>query len=505
MPKQPRKIDLDRICGVAAAETARALARQVRQALRLTRTVELRLDWLRSDRERSRFLTWLARQRLRGNLIATCRRQVAGGRFHGSVAAERRILGAAVDAGCRWYDVEIESLERNRDFSAIPGAQAIVSLHRFGRPVRDPGRLLRKLQRYPGALGKLAVACDGLRDAVRLIRLARPALSGRSRPEGIITVPMGPVAPAIRLLALREGSPLVYASVDEPVAPGQTRLETTVREYRAGEIGPETRVYGIIGNKVGKSISPAMHNAAFAARGLNAVFLPFLVPDLSDFLEVVAPLGLGGFSVTIPHKQAIVPRLDACDRLAKRLAAVNTVVVRRGRLHGYNTDYAGVLDALRGKVRLEGARVLLVGAGGAARAAAFALGDAGARVSILARRPEQARKLAMASGSVTAAREEIRRQSFDLIVNATPVGMAPDRSAPLAPGELNAPAVFDMVYRPIATPLLRMARARGLRCISGVDMLVAQGVAQWELWTGEKAPARLMKRAALRALRRDAE
>jgi 3-dehydroquinate dehydratase/shikimate dehydrogenase len=490
----------DRICGVAAAETAGELEAQLHEALRLTRTVELRLDWLRSDAERRRFFKWLKRRRFSAELIATCRRREAGGRFTGDVAAERQMLSAATDAGCRWYDLEVESIEAAGGFEPIaPGrARAIVSLHRFDRPVRDPHRLLSRFPSVPGVVWKLAVECRGLGDAVRLIRLARkpgPA-------AGMIVVPMGRAALPARLLALREGSLLTYAAVSEATAPGQPTLETAIREYRAERIDRRTRAYGIIGNKTGRSTSPAMHNAAFAAAEINAIYLPFHVEKLGDFLGAIRSLGIGGFSVTIPHKRAILRHLDACHSLAKRLGAVNTVVVRRGRLYGYNTDYAGVVAAIEGRVRLAGCRALLVGAGGAARAAAFALADSGARVFVVARRPQRARELARACGGKELAQREIRRRSFDLIVNATPVGMAPDRGTPLSADELNAPVVFDMVYRPIDTPLLRLAARRGLETISGVEMLVAQGVEQWELWTGRPAPARVMRRAALEALGR---
>jgi 3-dehydroquinate dehydratase/shikimate dehydrogenase len=494
---------LDRICGVVAAGTAAEMQRQLLEALRDTRTVELRLDWLRSDAERRRFLGWLRRRRLRAQCVATCRRREAGGRFPGGVSAQRAILQVAVDAGCQWYDVEIESLEVARRAGApfVPispagngrgTAQAIISLHRFDRPVDDPEALFAHFRGAPPGVWKLAVECRTLAQAIRLARLAR------RRP--MITVPMGRVAFPVRLLALREGSLLSYAAVSQSTAPGQPGLAETTHLYRAGRIDGRTRVFGIIGNKTGHSVSPAMHNAAFAARGINAIYLPFLVDDLDDFLAAIGPLGIRGFSVTIPHKQAILPRLDSCDALARRLGAVNTVVVRGGRLRGYNTDYRGVVAALARRVRLPGSHALLVGAGGAARAAVFALADAGAQVSILARRAERARALAREAGAAAVTRGELRRRSFDLIVNATPLGMAPDRRSPLRSNELNAPVVFDMVYRPLRTPLLRLAAERGLRTISGVEMLVAQGVAQWELWTGRAAPARLMRRATLAAL-----
>ncbi|HVB34446.1 MAG TPA: shikimate dehydrogenase [Patescibacteria group bacterium] len=498
---------------MVAAETAADMARQLRQALRLTRTAELRLDWLRSDGERRRFLAWLKsrplRQRKAARLIATCRRREAGGKYPGSVAGERRFLEAAVRAGCRWYDLEIESVEAARGFEPIAPhlGQAIVSLHRFGRLAGNRAGLFGRFRPAPDAVWKLAVECRNLADALRLIRAAREAASGRrpGRHPGrqMILVPMGRAAEPMRILALRDASLLTYAAVSRQTAPGQPTLETVLREYRADRIDRRTRVYGIIGNHVGHSISPSMHNAAFAARGVNAIYLPFPVENLGDFIAAIAPLGVRGFSVTIPHKVAILSYLHACDPLAKRLGAVNTVVVRAGRLYGYNTDYAGVLAALRGQVKLEGCRALLLGAGGAARAAGFALADSGARVRVFARRAARARSLARAVGGGAIARPEIGRQEFDLIVNATPLGMAPDNRSPLTAREIHAPVIFDMVYRPLETPLLRQAARKGCQTISGLEMLVAQGAEQWRLWMGRPTPIGRMRQAALAALARD--
>jgi 3-dehydroquinate dehydratase / shikimate dehydrogenase len=492
---------------VVAAATAAEMASQLKRGAGLTSTAELRLDWLAGEEERGRFLAWLhrwlPRQKKPLLLIATCRRKQAGGRYSGSVASERRILDAAVRAGCRWYDLEVESARSASGFQPVDSgrgeALAILSLHRFEPVHEDPAKLLRRFPAAPKSIWKLAVGCRNLSEALRLERAAQIS----KHRDRMILVPMGNAALPMRILALRRASLLTYAAVAQRTAPGQPTLETVLQEYRADRIDPRARVYGIIGNPVGHSVSPAMHNAAFAARGVNAIYLPFPVEDLEDFLAAIRPIGICGFSVTIPHKQAIFRRLHACDPLAERLGAVSTVIVRNGRLYGYNMDYAGVLSALQGHVKLNGSRALVLGAGGAARAGAFALADSGARVFVNARREEQARQLAKLVGGQLTARPQIRRQSFDLIVNTTPLGMAPDTSSPLAAKEINAPVVFDMVYRPLETPLLRLAARKGSVTISGLEMLVAQGAKQWELWTGQQAPIGRMRQAAMAALGRD--
>jgi 3-dehydroquinate dehydratase/shikimate dehydrogenase len=217
----------------------------------------------------------------------------------------------------------------------------------------------------------------------------------------------------------------------------------------------------------------------------------------------VEPFKIAGFSVTIPHKQGILRYLDACDTLAAEIGAVNTVVVRGAKLCGYNTDFTGVLRAIERRLPLSSSCVLLLGAGGSARAAAFALARAGAAVSICARRPRTARALARAVGGQAIDRREIARRSFDAIVNCTPVGMYPAGGSPLESRELNCRLVMDLIYRPLKTELLRRAERRGIETISGVHMFVAQGVAQWELWMGERAPELLMRRVVMAALQNE--
>jgi shikimate dehydrogenase len=236
------------------------------------------------------------------------------------------------------------------------------------------------------------------------------------------------------------------------------------------------------------------------------VYVPFLVKDLREFLEFLkaAPeFGVKGFSVTLPHKKSILRHLIECEPLAAEIGAVNTVVVRGdGSLYGCNTDYVGVLRALQRKFRIAGSRVLIFGAGGAARAAAFALAREGAAVAICARREKAARELARAVEGEVVPRRALRTESFDAMVNATPVGMYPHAEiSPLEARELHCRVVMDLIYRPERTKLLRIAANKGIATVSGVEMFVAQGVAQWELWMKRRAPEAAMRGAVMSALR----
>jgi shikimate dehydrogenase len=272
-------------------------------------------------------------------------------------------------------------------------------------------------------------------------------------------------------------------------------------------IGPSTRVYGILGRDILRSLSPAIHNRAFSERGLDAVYVPLQADSLDSFLEARDGLELAGFSITRPWKSDLLASLEAgqVEPSAAQAGSVNTVVVRGGRMYGSSTDGDGVLVPLRHHLAVAGRPVTIVGAGGAARAAAFALVGVGARVRVLARRPEQAAAVAADVGCDHGALDALDQSLWDVLINATPVGSgarpgeSPVPSSSLRPGAV----VFDMVYEPRDTPLLCAAREAGCRTIDGVEMLVAQAVGQFETWTEVPAPVEAMTDAASTAIAGD--
>jgi 3-dehydroquinate dehydratase / shikimate dehydrogenase len=458
---------------------------------------------LSDESERRSLLRWISSLRKKPVLIATCRTLQGGGQFEGTREEELAVLGEAARAGCRWCDLEIEAAEH---FSAptlrkaVAPAKLLISAHDFaGMPENVPA-LIARLKRCGAHAVKIAATCNSLADVGRLLMPARKG--------GLVAIPMGQSAEAARILALREGSELAYASVHDTVAPGQLTLQAMRTDYRLARrfgrsrrLTSRTQVYGVIGDPIGHSLSPLMHNAGFAALGMDAVYLPFLVKGLDDFVEAVRRFRFAGFSVTLPHKETILKYLDGCDPLAAEIGAVNTVQVRgKGRLYGYNTDYTGVLQSIEQHMPLAGSRVVLIGAGGSARAAAFALARRQAKVFVWARRQEQAAALAQAVGGQAIERGALRMERFDALVNCTPVGMYPRGGSPLDPRELNARIVMDLIYRPMKTELLQQAERKGIAVISGVEMFLAQGAAQWEAWMGRRAPTTVMRRAVIAAL-----
>jgi shikimate dehydrogenase len=267
-------------------------------------------------------------------------------------------------------------------------------------------------------------------------------------------------------------------------------------------INGATELYGIMGNPVTHSLSPAMHNGAFGALGLNKVYLPFAVQDVGQAMTGLRALGIKGVSVTIPHKQAVMEHLDSLDPVAKKIGAVNTLVISNGAIHGANTDWLGANRALSEKISLQNASVLLLGAGGSARAIGFGLLEAGASLTIASRTPEKGQALAKLLGCPWLPLAEAATFKADALVNATSIGMAPQQDMlPIAQEALaNFQVIMDIVYAPLKTRLLQEAELAGCQTINGLAMLLYQGAAQFELWTGLQAPVEVMRQSLLSSL-----
>jgi shikimate dehydrogenase len=276
-------------------------------------------------------------------------------------------------------------------------------------------------------------------------------------------------------------------------------------------IDGKTELYGIIGNPVRHSMSPAMHNAGFATMGMNWVYVPMEVTDIKQGIAGLRALGFRGVSVTVPHKETIIPFLDEIDPVAKKIGAVNTLVFQKGKdgrviLRGLNTDWLGANTALAEKVNLQQSRVLVVGAGGSAKAVGFGLVQAGAEVIISNRTVETGKALADWLRCSFVPLEEVAGVAADVLINTTSVGMEPDNEGIVVPPSLLSgfSVVMDIVYAPLQTRLLREAKAAGCQTIDGLAMLLYQGAAQFKIWTGAMPPQLIMRSALEEELRRRA-
>jgi 3-dehydroquinate dehydratase/shikimate dehydrogenase len=304
------------------------------------------------------------------------------------------------------------------------------------------------------------------------------------------------------VLGLRAGSVWTFAAASpgEETAPGMIAAKTLRDVYRIEQVDAATKVYGVAGDPVAHSLSPRMMNAAFRRENVNAVYLALHAKTIADLLKCVHQIPIHGLSVTMPYKEQIIHHLDNSDALTRKTGACNTVVrAQDGKLYGFNSDVAGVVQPLEQRLHLAGAKVLVLGAGGAARAAVFGLKERGAEVYILNRTPAPAQKLARQAKAKSIKRSDLKKLSFDIIINATPVGMGSNTS-PLNEKEIKAKYVLDMVYSDAETRFVRLARAQGATVIPGTEMFVYQGARQFEIWTGKPAPLAEMQHEVQTAL-----
>ncbi len=499
MPSRP---NYPRTCvslGFPTPEQMLACARE--EAAAGSTFFEFRLDFLPEPESGLNAIADFLKECPECRALATCRREANGGRFRGGVESQLDLLTAALEAGATAVDVELESTRAGmaRRLEQIrKQGDLIVSYHHFeATPAMET--VFRRLTRIPAKAYKIAVTARKPSDILRLLEVAR-----NHRRTPLILVSMGEIGFPARVVSPIFGGLFTFAAPSSAAgtAPGQVNARTLRQLYHVDSLSRTTKIYGVIADPVGHSISPAVHNRAFHALRVDAVYVPFLVPPtrLRDFFTLAERLPVRGFSVTIPHKQKVLRYLDHVDPLSRRIGAVNTVWRKAGKWRGTNTDAPAVTGPLEKRLRLPGASVLVAGTGGAARAAAFAVADRGARVWITGRNLDRARKLAERCGATALPVEEAVRGDFDALIHATPLGMHPRTEACFFDGRIPARVVFDMVYNPSETLLLKRARGQGKTVISGLEMFVDQAVRQFEIWTGCEAPAAVMQRAAREAL-----
>ena len=499
----PLRARLPRVCVALTGTTAAEMLERADAALSDSSLVEFRLDYLPEPRAAvDDVARWLA-DHAAATAIVTCRRKPNGGSFAGSVAQELEVLRAAAAAGAHMVDVEIETAEQAEPQQLAglreAGTALIVSFHDFSA-TPDLQAVYSRMQRFAPDVYKVVATATSLADNLQMMQFVERSAESAS----IVGLCMGEAGIPSRVLSLRTGSAFTFAAAGAgtETAPGQVAGRTLLETYHVEQVDRATKVYGVAGNPVRSSLSPSMLNTAFRKEAVNAVYLPLQTATAEDLFHMARELPLSGFSVTMPLKLEVLPFLERVDALSAKIGAVNTV--RRagdGKFYGFNTDVAGIVTPLERRLSLRGSSVLVLGAGGAARAAVFGLADKGAKVSLLNRSPETAAKLSRESGAKVVRPEAAAETAYDVIVNATPAGMAGNAMQQLlAPEQMQAKIFFDLVYNPMETAALRVARERGLEAISGVEMFVQQGARQFEIWTGKPAPEDEMRRVVLHAL-----
>ncbi len=496
-----RKASLPNICIALGFPDVDTLLKHAHREVESGETfIEFRLDYLNNPADGIAAIKRFCEDRPEVTLLATCRRHQNHGKFNGSIEEQLSILDRAIDAGARAFDIEIESAEVvHGPVEHMRGkAWLILSFHNYsGTPALEP--VLKRMTKIAADAYKIVTTARKPSDNYRVLSLAR------SNPRTpLVMLAMGEPGLATRVLSTSQGAVYTYASPNsaEGTAPGQISARLLRQLYRVDKFSKAAKIYGVIADPVRHSISPAVHNRSFQSKRLDAVYLPFLVkpPQLKDFFAFAGKLPIAGFSVTIPHKQKVIRYLDFVDPLARRIGAVNTVWRKAGKWRGANTDVAGVLVPLKKKLNLAKSSVLVVGNGGSARGAAFALSDAGAKVSICGRNLDRARALCKITNATPLTREQAEANGFDAVIHCTPLGMYPNPDACFFKDKIPGEIVFDMVYNPLETTLIKRAAALGKEVVPGLQMFLEQAAHQFEIWTGETAPRSVMEKAALEAL-----
>ena len=461
------------------------------------RLVELRLDYINGEVNIKRLVTGRPCP-----VVITCRRPADGGKYVGSEEQRQLLLRTAISEGVEYVDLEQDIAAMIPRFGKT---KRIVSYHDFRKTPDNLEELHGRLCELDPDVIKFAVMGNHPHDNLRVLKLSRQSK------VPTMAVCMGDIGIPTRILAGKYGSPFTFATFhhERTLAPGQLSFQQMTEIYHYDDINPETEVYGVAADPIAHSLSPLIHNAAFRHLGMNKVYIPFRVPreDISRFIEDAPQLGIRGLSITIPHKEEVIKRLTDVDAAVRGIGATNTVIFNSQKRIGYNTDYNAAMSSLEEVLRSEGMQAeeaenllrgktaLVLGAGGVGKAVVYGLCRRGAHVIISDAVPRKAVTLAKNFNCRSIDWAARHTQSVDLLFNCTPLGMHPNvDETPYDKHHLRpSMIVFDAVYNPENTLLVKDARSRNCTVITGIDMFVRQACLQFKLFTGEEGPAEVMR------------
>ena len=464
--------------------------------------VELRLDYVAGRVSVGRLM---ANRPENCEVIITCRRKEDGGKWSGTEEARMLLLREAIAEGVDYVDLEEDVAA---DIPRFGKTKRIISYHNFRKTPEDLQGLHARMAKLDPDIVKIACTANDPHDSLRVLELMQES------EIPTVAMCMGDIGTPSRILAPKFGAPFTYATFhhERALAPGQLSFKQMNEIYRFNEINLDTQVYGVIADPIGHSLSPQIHNAAFQAKGINAVYCPFRVPSdsLDQFIKDATRLGIRGLSVTIPHKEAIARHLSKVDPAVKSIAAVNTVVFDGAETIGCNTDYNAAMDCLEQALGtiganpspVKGKRVLVLGAGGVARPIVFGLRKRGATVCIASRTMQRSERLAETYDCKAVEWDSRQRVQCDIIINCTPIGMHPNvDETPIYKSCLKpSMLVFDTVYNPESTLLIKDARSQNCQTVTGVEMFVRQGRLQFHLFTGQEVTADIMRDVLKKAI-----
>src|SRR3974390_1600697 len=498
-----QRFRLPRVCVAVVGEDPSNIMDRAGSLVRDNPFREFRLDYLSDPVAGLPKLKHFLDLHPEATVIATCRRAVNGGKFRGSAAAQLGVLTKAAAAGFQLVDIEIQSAEilKAGELAGLKDKVGVIlSVHDF-KTTKRLEETFADLKRYPADFYKVVSTATTLHDNVQMKKF----LEAHSAQYEMVGLCMGEQGIISRVLGMRAGSIFTFAAATrgEETAPGQVTAGELRDTYRIEMVDAATQVYGVVGDPVGHSLSPIMMNTAFRRETVNAVYLGLHAKTLKDLMSCVHEIPIRGLSVTIPYKQEIVGALSNSDPLTKQIGPCNTIVrAQDGKLYGFNTDVAGIVVPLEQRLGPPGGAELILGGGGAGRAAVYGLKNKGGEVFITNPTAAKGQALARQAKAKYLKRADVAKSTFDVIINATPLGMGGNKQSPLEEKELNTKFLFDLVYVPAETKLLKMAKAKNIQIIPGLEMFVQQGARQFEIWTGKPAPVAEMAFVVSKALER---
>ena len=462
--------------------------------------VELRLDYINGEVNLKRLVGDRP-----GPVLISCRREQDGGKFSGNEEQRQMLLRSAIAEGVDYVDLEEDVAGHIPRFGKT---KRVVSLHDFRKTPDNLEELHRRLCQRDADVVKICTMANHPHDNLRMLRLV-----GSSKVP-TVGVCMGDIGIPTRILAGRFGAPFTFATFhhERALAPGQLSFQQMTEVYGYDDINSQTDVYGVIADPIGHSLSPLIHNTAFRHLKLNKVYIPIRVPreDLSSFLDEAPEMGIRGLSVTIPHKEAVIKKMTKADGAVRGIGAANTIVFDGQERLGYNTDYRAAMASLEKAIEVPGEEgsplkdktALVLGSGGVGRAIAYGLIRRGAKVVVTDGVPERAKQLAKRLNCRVTDWSIRHAMAIDVLVNCTPVGMHPNVDETPYDRHHMRPSmtVFDAVYNPENTLLVKDARSRNCLVVTGVDMFVRQACMQFKLFTGQDGPAELMRDMVKRAI-----
>ena len=475
------------ICIPVTACTTQEAINELKEASKHADVVELRIDYIKSPD-----LNALLKVKKKP-VIVTNRPKHQGGLFAGDEESRISLLKKAVELNADYIDLEYDCVDKIKD---LGDTKLIVSYHNFDETPKNVKQIHKNLTKSNAHIVKLVTFANDITDNFYIFDL----LNETDYPT--IAFCMGELGQISRILSPKFGGKLVFASLTsgKESAPGQLTIDDLTNIYHVQEINNSTQIFGLLGNPVAHSKGHYIHNALFKEKDINAVYMLFKVENIATFIDVVKKFGIDGLSVTIPHKESVIKYLDEIDPIAKKIGAVNTVINRNGKLVGHNTDCPAAINALEKIVNKSGSliqnkKVVIIGAGGAARALAFGLKEKGANIKLVNRTFERCVELADEVGCSYGKLPETGEIDADVLINTSSVGMYPNvEDSPVSDAMLKQDMIlFDVVYNPQETKLLKDAKANGCVTLDGVEMFVGQAALQFELFTGKKPQTDLMK------------